>query len=136
MVRMLFVSYANACRSVMAEAIARNKLKGLAEVSSAGVSLHGPGDPAMAIETLGKHFGIDVSGHTPRSIATVDFSAIDYVVAMSSKVAKSLPSVSCRLLVWDIKDPWLDDSGGHLDCAKEIEREISILAMGLKYTRV
>lgn len=136
MVRMLFVSYGNACRSVMAEAIARNKLKGLAEVSSAGVNPDGPGDPAMAIETLRTHFDIDVSGHIPRSIVTVDLSAIDCVVAMSSKIVKSLPSVSCKLLVWDIKDPWFDYPEGYLDCAKEIDREISVLAMGLKYMRI
>ncbi len=136
MVRMLFVSYKNACRSVMAEAIARNKLKDLAEVSSAGVSPHEPGDPAMTIETLRTHFDIDVSGHTPRSIVTIDFSGIDYVVAMSSTIAKRLPTMSCKLLVWDIKDPWHDDQDAYFDCAKEIEREISLLAVGLKYMRI
>ncbi len=136
MVRMLFVSYENSCRGLMAEAMARNKLKGLAEVSSAGVSLHGPGDPATAIEILRTHFDIDASGHTPRSIVTIDLSAIDYVVAMSSRIAKSLPPMSCKLLVWDIRDPWHDDQDAYFDCAKEIEREISLLAVGLKYMRM
>ena len=136
MVRMLFVSYKNACRGLMAEAIARNKLMGLAEVSSAGVSPHGPGDPAIAIEILRTHFDIDASGHTPRSIVTIDLSAIDYVVAMSSRIARGLPPMSCKLLVWDIKDPWHDDQDAYFDCAKEIEREISLLTVGLKYMRI
>lgn len=136
MVRMLFVSYKNACRGLMAEAIARNKLMGLAEVSSAGVSRHGPGDPAIAIEILRTHFNIDASGHTPRSIVTVDLSAMDYVVAMSPRIAEACPPVSCKLLVWDIKDPWHDDQDAYFDCAKEIEREISLLTVGLKYMRI
>ena len=135
MIRILFVCQGNSCRSVMAEAIAKDKLRGIAEVSSAGISPQKAGDSGMAIETLQIYFGLDASGHVPRSIRSVDLQSFNYVVAMSPGVAKQLPNLSCALLAWDIKDPWLSDSEAYLKCAKAINNEVSKLAMILKHVK-
>src|SRR5437667_3305014 len=98
---LLFVCAGNTCRSVMAEALARRRFGEAVRVSSAGLRPQQPEDARNAIETLKAEFGLDVSGHIPRSVRDVDLNAFDYVVALDKSIAKHLTGISRdKLIVW------------------------------------
>lgn len=133
MLRILFVCHGNTCRSVMAEAIARDRFKDDAEVQSAGLSPQDAEDSDMAIDTLQKYFGIDASGHVPKGIDSVKLDAFDYVIAMAPVIARQIPDLpEGKLITWMIGDPWGDDSETYLECANAIKDEVSKLAEIIK----
>lgn len=133
MTRILFVCHGNTCRSVMAEAIARNKFGATAEIFSAGLYPQNAADSQMAVETLQTYFGLDASGHVPKGMSEFDLDAFDYIVAMDPKIAKQLPDLpGGKVLVWKINDPWGDDAEEYLKCAKSLNKEVSKLVLALK----
>lgn len=133
MFRILFVCQGNTCRSVMAEAIAKNRFKDVAEVFSVGISPQRPEDSDMAIETLQTYFDLDASGHVPKNIDSVQLDTFNYVIAMSPGIAKQLPDLpEGKLITWNIVDPWGNDSEAYLKSAKMINKEVSKLTAILK----
>jgi len=131
--RILFVCHGNACRSVMVEAIARDKFGTTVEVASVGLYPQQAGDSQMALETLSAYFNLDASNHVPRSITEVDGNTFDYVVAMDPKIAKQLPNLQDgKVIIWEIDDPWGDDAEEYLKCAKSINKEVSKIAFTLR----
>lgn len=91
MKRILFVCLGNICRSPMAEAVLRNKLKqrsltGLAAVDSAGTGDWHIGDPPHqgTREILQKH-RISFQGIHARQVHLNDFDQFDWLIAMDSR---------------------------------------------------
>jgi protein-tyrosine phosphatase len=91
LVRVLFVCLGNICRSPMAEAVFRNKVKeeGLAEeieIDSAGISGWHAGERPHhgTIQVLSKH-GITHEGIYSRQIQKNDLQTFDYIVAMDEE---------------------------------------------------
>lgn len=91
MIRILFVCLGNICRSPMAEAVFREKVKqaGLAdkiEVDSAGTALWHDGKPPHkgTRAKLDEH-DISYEGMTARQIFQGDFNAFDYIVTMDDQ---------------------------------------------------
>lgn len=102
MTRILFLCVANSARSQMAEGLAREILGDLAEVYSAG-SQPSKVNPA-AIAAMAE-VGIDISSHRSKEIASIDTSAIDFVVTLcAEEVCPVLPG-RVKRLHWPISDP-------------------------------
>ncbi len=131
--KLLIVCHGNTCRSVMAEALARERFGDTIAVSSAGLKPQQPIDASMAIETLKTYFEIDASSHIPRAVNDLQLDDFDYVVAVDKHVAKHLSAVPpARLIVWNIPDPWNDNLLKYRSAALRINNEVSKLATVLK----
>src|SRR4051812_16402811 len=111
----LFVCTGNTCRSVMAEYLARTRLKSIltttAWVASAGIRPQDKGDTRNAIHTLQALFGIDASEHKPQDVRSVDATKFDVVVSIddpgSNRIAKAVQELgipSRRHVRWKIND--------------------------------
>jgi protein-tyrosine-phosphatase len=125
---LLFACTGNTCRSVMAEALARRRFGDAVRVSSAGMRPQQPADAKNAIEALRADFGLDVSGHVPRSLQDVDLGAFDHVIVLDKSVARQLTGVpKDKLIVQHIDDPWGDDPSQYRQCALRIMQLVSTL---------
>ncbi len=102
--RLLFVCTGNACRSPMAEGIARHYGMGRVEVFSVGVTPAALDSRAVHVMT---EMGIDISGHVPKGIETVDIDEMDLVVTLCDYAQRLCPSASPaqHRHHWNIKDP-------------------------------
>lgn len=132
--RVLFVCAGNTCRSPMAEAIARQILGTTADVQSAGICAdEGASATQDAIAVMEKR-GLDIRNHSARGIGVVDTSEFDLIVAMDSRIARSIRSRGVDttiILELDIPDPY----GQGIECyritADAIVRELQrILTRG------
>lgn len=116
--RILLVCTGNICRSPMAEALLRERLKGSGhEVRSAGTAalLGHPADP-MAIEVAARA-GLDIREHRARQLSRAMLSSADLVLAMDRShvawVTERFPEMRGRVKKlghWrnnlDIRDPY------------------------------
>ena len=98
MIKILFVCLGNICRSPLAMAILREKLKerGLeAEVDSAGFEDYHVGDPAdpRSVDIAAKH-GIDLGKHEGRQFHVSDFDKYDRIYVMDSSNYADVLSVA------------------------------------------
>jgi protein-tyrosine-phosphatase len=108
-VRILFVCYANLCRSPLAELIAGVKFPGRVEARSAGIS-PGPSGPfEEAIDVARRFYGRNIAGHRPRHVLEFPLADFDYIVALDSTVfirLAHMPEIPAdKLFGWEIADP-------------------------------
>ena len=128
--RVIFVCYANLCRSPMAEAVFRRLvveagLAGAVSMDSCGTSALRAGEmPApMTMKVLADN-GIRDYVHVSRPITSRDLAEADYLVAMDEQVAADIRAVGeprgavVRLLDFapqiatrDVPDPYYDLTG-------------------------
>jgi len=107
--KILFVCYANLCRSPLAEVIAGTRFEGRVEARSAGVS-PAPGKPfEEALTVARKFYGRDLSRHRPRHVLDYNPADFDYIIALDSNVFMRLarrPEIPGeKLFGWEIADP-------------------------------
>jgi len=107
--KILFVCFANLCRSPLAEVISAVKFPGRIEARSAGVS-PAPGRPfEEAVDVVKRFYGRDISRHRPRHVLEFPIGEFDYVVAMDSTVfirLARMPEIpEEKLYGWEIADP-------------------------------
>ena len=100
--RVLFLCVANSARSQMAEGLARARVGARAQVASAGSA------PArihpLAIAALDE-IGIDISGQSAKSVASIDPTTVDVVITLcAEEVCPTLPA-QVRRLHWPLADP-------------------------------
>ncbi|EGL83378.1 protein tyrosine phosphatase [Caldalkalibacillus thermarum TA2.A1] len=102
MVKVLFVCLGNICRSPMAEAVFRHKVKeaGLEDkisVDSAGTGHWHIGEPPHegTRRILSKN-GINYSGIKARQISADDLEAFDYIVAMDEENVRHLKQLALK----------------------------------------
>lgn len=98
----LFLCVANSARSQMAEGLARHRFGKRADVASAG-SMPTKPNP-YAIEAMAE-LGIDITGHTSKSVDGMNAGDFDYVITLcAEEVCPWLPGTTKRLH-WPIDDP-------------------------------
>lgn len=86
--KVLFLCTGNSCRSQMAEGWAR-RLKGeVIEPYSAGIETHGLNPHAVKVMA---EAGVDISGHTSKTLADLDGVAFDYVVTVCGHAHETCP---------------------------------------------
>lgn len=106
MTRILFLCVANSARSQMAEGLARHLLGPRASVRSAGsrpARLNPYAVAAMA------EIGIDIAGHSAKSVDTIDPASVDLVVTLCAEEVCPIMPGKVQRLHWPIADPASDD---------------------------
>lgn len=104
--RILFLCVANSARSQMAEGLARHRFGRRAEVASAGSKPTRPNP--YAIDAMAEA-GIDITGHTSKSVDAMNGADFDVVITLcAEEVCPWLPGTTKRLH-WPIDDPASDD---------------------------
>ncbi|MCF8045806.1 MAG: arsenate reductase ArsC [Desulfarculaceae bacterium] len=86
--RILFLCTGNSCRSQMAEGFC-NALKGeTIEADSAGIMAQGVNPHAA---TVMQEAGVDISGHTSKTVDQLDNGNFDYVITVCDHADESCP---------------------------------------------
>ena len=97
----LFVCVKNGGKSVMAEGLLRQAAGEEIEVHSAGTR------PGTVVNSLSAQalaeVGVDVSGHTPRSIDPVLLARADKVITLGREAVVDVPGVT--VINWDTVEP-------------------------------
>lgn len=86
---LLFLCTGNSCRSQMAEGFARALRSESIEAYSAGIRAHGLN--ARAVQVMAEA-GIDISGHTSKTVAELPDVRFDYVVTVCSSAHDHCPT--------------------------------------------
>lgn len=105
----LFICVGNACRSIMAEALARHFERGRFEPFSAGLAPLGF-IPPFTLEAL-KEAGISTVGLYSKGLSEVRLHQMDYIVDLTRRKAahRMLTSFSGKLISYPVSDPFGHD---------------------------
>jgi arsenate reductase len=119
--RVLFICTHNSARSQMAEGFLRSMAGDRLEVASAGTEqtrVHPLAIAAMA------DVGVDISGHTSKTLERFEHEPWDYVITVCSKAAESCPvfAAPATHLAWDFEDP--SKAAGTEDERLEVFRKV------------
>lgn len=132
--RVLFVCVGNACRSPMAEAIARYDAADVVEASSAG--LYPLGYIAeITKQTLIKN-GYSTSGLTSDPITREAVDSADLIINMTGKPSEHVLRGKENVEDWLVEDPYGEDPETYQRVFEGIRRRVNQLALGLREKRV
>lgn len=124
----LFICYGNACRSPMAEGLAKSLLGEQTRIESAGLAPILDGATSDAIEVLHEVYDIDISNHTARAVADISLDLFQHIVVLDAYVFDTLegryPSQADRFILWDIEDPYGQGKGVYKKTAEIIKSSI------------
>ncbi|MDD5799255.1 MAG: hypothetical protein PUD09_01195 [Coriobacteriales bacterium] len=121
-VSVAFVCTHNACRSQMAEAMARQLLPACVEVHSAGTDPADEVDPGALAELTRR--GVSTAGLRPKALA--ELPRIDWLVTMGCGVA--CPSLPCKHREdWGLTDPMGGAQYDYAACADAIVQHLEVL---------
>lgn len=129
-VRVLFVCIGNACRSPMAEAIARQDAGDILEPSSAGIFPLGM-VPEMTLQTLTLN-GYASEGLRSKAIRTQDLLDADLVINLSGHMKPAALSGSAEIEDWPVADPYGEDAEIYQTILEVIRKRIEDLATRLR----
>ena len=129
--KVLFLCLGNACRSQMAEAIAKHRAADVIEASSAGLVPFGE-ITAPTVAVLSEH-GISVGEQFSKPLRSADLSTADLVVNMTGKPGDSIFDVSTPPVEdWDVGDPYGFKLAVYRKIRDEIETRVENLARRLR----
>ena len=132
--RVLFVCVGNACRSPMAEAIARYDAADVMEASSAG--LYPLGYIAeLTKQTLMKN-GYSASGLTSDRLAREAMDAADVIINMTGTPSEHVFGGRRNVEDWLVEDPYGEDPETYQRVFEGVRRRVNQLAQGLREKRV
>lgn len=98
----LFLCVANSARSQMAEGLARKIFGPKHTIQSAGAGASHVN--RYAVEVM-KEIGIDISGHTSKSVNSLDLSGFDLVITLCAEDVCPVMPAKTKKLHWPIQDP-------------------------------
>ena len=131
--RVLFVCVGNACRSPMAEAIARYDAADVVEPSSAG--LYPLGYIAEHTkQTLMKN-GYSVKGLTSDAITREAMDEADLIINMTGRPSEHVFRGKGNVEDWLVEDPYGEDPETYQRVFEGIRRRVNQLAMSLREQR-
>jgi protein-tyrosine-phosphatase len=121
----LFICYGNACRSPMAEGLAKFLIGTNVRIESAGLAPILNGATPDAISTLRQMYDVDISHHVARSIADIQLELFEQVIVLDAYVFETLknryPSSAEKLALWDLEDPYGQDRSAYRKTAEKIK---------------
>jgi len=136
-VRVLFICIGNACRSPMAEAVARRDASDVIEASSAGLYPLGR-LPELTVETLETN-KYSVEGLSSKCISREAVQRADLIVNLSGTPIEHLFSSGPSRLRdgqhienWEVSDPYGEDSAIYQRILRELEQRVQGLAKRLR----
>lgn len=127
--KVLFICVGNACRSQMAEALARHLAADVIEASSAGISPLGRIPDATRRVLLEK--GVPTDGQSSKGVNELGMAAPDLIVNMTGIPAKAL-FAGRGAVDWDVEDPYGEDLGTYRRICEDIEERVTQLAEDLR----
>lgn len=129
-VRVLFVCIGNACRSPMAEAIARQDAGELLEVQSAGLSPLGF-IPDLTLQTLERN-GYATEGLHSKAIDRKALPEMDLVLNLSGYTRPAALLAAARAEDWAVADPYSEEEATYQIVFEDIQRRIRELVVRLR----
>jgi len=130
----LFICLGNACRSPMAESIARRDAADVIEACSAGLTPLGF-VPMLTTQTLAAN-GYSIESLCSTAISRAAWDAADIVVNMSG-IAKERAFIDCQKVEdWDVQDPYGTDPVLYQTIYEDIQRRVLQLAERLRSAAV
>jgi arsenate reductase len=129
--KVLFLCIGNACRSQMAEAIARHKAADVIEASSAGLVPFGEiPDTTRAVL---RERGISIDGQSSKPLRSEDMSAADIVINMTGRPGDAIFTEPVkRLEDWDVGDPYGFNFAVYRRICDDIDARVLDLARRLR----
>ena len=128
--KVLFVCLGNACRSPMAESIARRDAADVIEACSAGLTPLGF-LPVLTMQTLAAN-SYSIESLCSKPISREVWDAADMVINMSG-VPKQLAFVEYgKVEDWDVQDPYGSDPALYQTIYEDIQRRVVELAERLR----
>ncbi len=129
--KVLFLCIGNACRSQIAEAIARHRASDVIEPSSAGIAPFGE-IPSATLTVLGER-GISADGQTSKPLRPEDISDADIVINMTGRSGTTIFTKSgTRVEDWDVGDPYGFSLAVYREIRDRIEMRVEDLARRLR----
>jgi len=126
----LFVCFGNACRSPMAEAIARSEAADVIEAASAG--LYPLGEiPQHTREALQQN-GYSAEGLASKHIAPDAWKRADLVINLSGRLRELEFEEYEKVHDWDVGDPYGEDAATYQRILEEIRGRVRDLAQRLR----
>jgi len=129
--KVLFLCIGNACRSQMAEAIARHTASDVIEASSAGLVPFGV-IPSTTLDVL-RERGISAEGQSSKPLRSENMSAADIVINMTGRAGASIfTDIGPEIEDWDVGDPYGYNLTVYRGICNQIETRIEDLARRLR----
>jgi protein-tyrosine-phosphatase len=129
--KVLFLCIGNACRSQMAEAIARHEASDVIEPSSAGLVPFGE-IPPTTISVL-EELGISANGQSSKPLRPENLAAADLVINMTGRPGNSIfAELLPNIEDWDVGDPYGFNLSVYRGIRDEIGRRVQDLARRLR----
>lgn len=129
--KVLFLCIGNACRSQMAEAVAKHLAADVIKPSSAGLTAFGE-IPSMTLAVLAER-GISAEGQHSKTLRPQDLSAADLVINMTGRSGASVFSeLTFPFEDWDVGDPYGFDLAVYRAIRDQIEARVEDLAQRLR----
>lgn len=126
----LFVCVGNACRSPMAEALARHLASDVIAASSAGLAPLGFVSPAT-VAVLAE-IGVSTEGLTSTRLVGQDLGKVDLLINIAGKPLGGIVNAATPVESWSVADPFGLDLTAHRQTRDEIKRRVVDLATRLR----
>ena len=129
--KVLFLCIGNACRSQMAEAIARHRASDVIEPSSAGLVPFGE-IPSTTLTVL-RELGISAEGQSSKPLRSEDMSEADIVINMTGRPGAAIFTEPVpQVEDWDVGDPYGLNLAVYRAIRDQIEARVEDLARRLR----
>jgi arsenate reductase (thioredoxin) len=126
----LFVCFGNACRSPMAEAIARTDAGDVIEAASAG--LYPLGEIPLHTREALKQNGYSADGLDSKRIAPEAWKRADLVINLSGRLRELEFEEYEKVQDWDVGDPYGEDAATYQRILEDIRGRVRDLAQRLR----
>ncbi|HET6930654.1 MAG TPA: low molecular weight phosphatase family protein [Candidatus Acidoferrum sp.] len=128
--QILFVCFGNACRSIMAEAIAKHDAGDVIEPASAG--LYPLGEIPLHTQEALRRNGYSADGLASKRIAPEAWKRAELVINMSGRMREMEFEDYEKVEDWQVGDPYGEDAAIYQKILEEIRGRVNRLAQRLR----